>query len=90
MARVLVHYDIADAAFRTAFNESLVEMDFKMVTESVYEKRLSLMPGTIETSICELNRAAKGAPPNTDIYLEYPVKIGIQEVAEILQVSIGQ
>jgi hypothetical protein len=76
MARVLVHYDIADSEFREKFQNTITDPSFNQrftkETESVYCARFSTTLGNVAALVKALKQAAAGAPAGTRILMEHP------------------
>ena len=76
MARVLLHYDIADESFRTTFQTTITSPDFSpqfhMETKSVYCASFNTTPDNLKNAITAIKEAAKDAPKGTKIKMEYP------------------
>jgi hypothetical protein len=76
MARVLVHYDIKDEAFRTKFQDAITDAHFihrfEMATESVYCAEFKTTDTSLQETIRALKQAATGAPSGSRIFMEHP------------------
>lgn len=76
MARVLLHYDIADAEFRTKFQTAITAPEFspqfRKETESVYCAAFNTTDDNLKAAVGALKGVAKNAPSGTRILMEYP------------------
>jgi len=76
MARVLLHYDIADADFRSGFQQAITAPtfapQFTEETESVYCATFNTTEENLKRAVAALKSAAAGAPSGTRIRMEHP------------------
>ncbi len=77
MARILLHYDIADANFRAMVEQTITDSKFQptftRVTDSVYEANFSMIPRDAAALVRTLRACFVTAPAGTTIVLETPV-----------------
>ena len=76
MARVLLHYDIADEDFRTRFQTAITAPTFNprfaKETESVYVAKFNTTEDNPKATVATLKVATKNAPSDTKIRMEHP------------------
>jgi len=76
MSRVLIHYDIKDAAFRTRFQTAISDDNFTPTftaqTESVYAASMEATDARLNALKRALSQLATDAPNGTKIFLERP------------------
>lgn len=76
MARVLLHYDIANEESRTKFQTAITAPEFspqfQKETESVYCASFNTTNDNLKKAVAALRAAATNAPTGTKIRMEHP------------------
>jgi hypothetical protein len=86
MARLLLHYDIHDPAFRAQVHSIIttqIAPPFVQITESVYETTNSMIPREYQALVTRLKAAFPNPPAKSRIVLERP-DAGPNIVSEVI------
>lgn len=74
MARILIHYDVCDEAFRDQFQKAITAEDFSprfsVQTKSVYVATVNATEAEIEKLRGALRRELANAPSGTVVFME--------------------